>query len=443
MKSIFRALALMLSPLVLTAQTLPGGFHAAYVEGHVFGSDTGKPLTGAKIDVIGANVTKSGLKAGGGCGEGFALSASNGNFAVGVGQSNLCVDNKHPINGNYYVSVSKRGYLPSIQHIDFGTRNTNVVGGLIFRLTPAHATIVGHVLSRGTGVPYAYVWVMPDVWAMIGQKQRKQHLKGMLSSERPMVRTDAHGAFQIPVSPGSYVVMAGKAGYQLVTKTVNPALQHWTQSMQAMMAKLPPQYRGSSGSFAALQQPQLGASVTVATGETVVANLVLAKLSSPLPAFHQVAIKNITGAFTPHEMLLVGQARLEPNNVMFYTLMHPGRNVSAGAEAIIVRSRVLLGGGKIDPLKDRLKVLSNGFYGLVMMVGCQTAVHYTRSSGECTHESDIFSFTDSSAKPGVTYYYYIFEGQPYVGTGMIDYTKIGLPHSNALPLLTHGIYHGP
>lgn len=110
-KTTLCALALFLVPLALMAQTLPGGFRAAYVEGNVVGSDTGKPLAGAKIDVIGIDVKDNQMKANDACGAGFALSSSNGNFAVGVGESNMCVSTKHPFNGKYYVLASKRGYL--------------------------------------------------------------------------------------------------------------------------------------------------------------------------------------------------------------------------------------------------------------------------------------------------------------------------------------------
>ena len=435
MKSILRALAVLLSPLVLTAQTLPGGFHAAYIEGNVVGSDTGKPLTGAKVDVIGAKIKKNGMTAYAGCGAGFALSANNGNFAVGVGQSNMCVTNEHPFNGNYYVSVSKRGYLPSVQHVDFGTASTNAIGGLVFRLTPAHATIVGHVLSGGKGVPYAFAWVMPDVWAMVGHTP-KGHVKGSLVSESPMIRTDQYGNFQISVSPGSYVVMAGKTGYQLVTKTVNPEQQHIFQKMQMMLNKLPAQYRHSGSSLQTLGGPQPGAYVTVATGQTVAANLVLAKAPSPVMSAHpDSAVK--PSSFTPHEMTLVGQARLGPNNVLFFTWRHPQRGHEAAGAAIIVRSRSLLGGGKIDPLKDHVKVLyPGGLYGLATLSGCQQP-HQSGGNGGCVPGAEIYSFTDPSAKPGVSYYYYIFEMRSFVGIRTLDLSNIGLPHSNALPLLAH------
>lgn len=320
-----------------------------------------------------------------------------------------------------------------MQRIDFGSHNTNVVGGVIFRLTPAHAAITGHVLWGGKGVPYAYAWVTPDLFARMTHAP-KGHMKGSLLSEMPRVRTDAHGNFDIPVSPGNYVVMADKSGFQLMTKTVNPTEQQMFQRMKAILAKMPAQYRGK-GNLQALGQPQPGDYVTVAAGQTVVANLVLTK-GSPPPLLHPSAMK--IPPFTPFETVLVGQARSSPNNVVFFTPMHPDANSVAGHALIsIVRSRVLLGAGKIDPVKDHVKTFNSPVYGFASKAGCQYRSGHVGKS-YCTPGAFIDSFTDPTAKPGVTYYYYVFETRPYYVAGnAMDFTNVGLPYSNALSLLTH------
>ncbi len=275
MKYIVVFLVLMLFPSAIMAQSLPGGFRPAYVEGMVIAGDTGKPLAGAKIDVVGAKVTKKSIKEQNGCGTGFAMAASNGNFSVGVGRNNLCVNKKHPLNGKYFVTVSKRQYLPQVMQIDFGTKNTSVIGGLIFRLLPAHASIQGQVFSAGKGLGYAHAWAMKDPYGMALHPPKGHEL--VLMSEIPMVRTDANGKFTIPVSPGNYIVMASKSGYQLMTKTNDPAMQQMYQRLA-----LNPYMSGPMrAKLQDLNQPQLGVHVGVAVAQIARATLAMVKASPP------------------------------------------------------------------------------------------------------------------------------------------------------------------
>ncbi len=420
-----------LSP-ALMAQTLPDtdGFVGAYVEGNVAGGDTGKPLVGAKIDVIGAKVSKTGVRANSGCGAGFAMSAANGNFSVGVGQNNKCVDKKHPINGKYYVSVSKRGYLPQQKFIDFGTQRTNVIGSLTFRLDPAHASIQGQVVGPdGKGLPYAYAWLMKDPFAMVMQPPKGHSLP--LYSELPMVRADGNGKFNIPVSPGNYVVLAGKAGYELVTKTVDSFAQQVYQRMAAN-PYLPPQTRAKLG---AMNQPQLGVHVSVATDGIASAHLAMVKASpTAVPPGTMKQPK-----FRPFKIVLAGQARSSPNNVLFFVSQAPGGSENGSVALGIVRTTTLLGTGKIDPARvTSLNFLQYGYPG---EVGCRHRPgHFNNDSWSFFCEDPVLSFTDPTAKPGTAYYYYIVEGAPYgIGPGgTSNLMQSGTPYSNGVQIVTQG-----
>jgi len=419
-------LLLMLVPRALMAQTLPGGFRGAYVEGNVM-DGAGKPIVGAKVDVIGAKVKKNSVKEDDGCGTGFAMSAANGDFAVGVGQNNLCVDKKHPINGKYYVSVSKRGYLPQQKVIDFGIQKTNAIGAVEFVLILAHASVQGQVVGPdGKGLPYAYAWLMKDPFAMMIHHP-KGHVQ-VLSSELPMVRTDANGKFTIPVSPGNYVVMAAKSGYQLMTKTVNPSAQQMYEKLAAN-PYMTPQVRAK---LQEMDQPQLGVYVSVATDGVASADLGMVKASpSPAPPGMMKVPK-----FAPYKVYLVGQPRSSPNNVLFFTAQALGGSEKGPAALDVVRSRTLLGSGKANPFAAHVKTFNFELYGFPGRVGCQHRPGHV-SRYHC--EDEIFSFTDATAKSGVTYFYYIFEGPPvYVSPGgKIDLTQVGAPYSNAWQIVTH------
>lgn len=299
--------------------------------------------------------------------------------------------------------------------------------GLVFRLTTRARHHRGTRALARKGAPYAFAWVMPDVWAMAGRTP-KGHVKGSLVSESPMVRTDQEGKFAISVSPGSYVVMAGKSGYQLLTKTVNPEQQHIFQNMQVMLNKLPAQYR-ESGSLQTLGKPQPGAYLT---GQTAVANLMLAKAPSPLRGAHPGG-PAATPSFTPHGMALVGPARLSPNNVLFFTWRHPQSGHEAAGAAIIVRSRFLLGGGKVDPLKARQSPLPRRALGSRRSAGVSSRTSRA-ATGAARREWRSIRLPTPSAKPGVNYYYSIFETRSFTGVEPLDFTNIGLPHSNVLKL---------
>ncbi len=102
----------------------------------------------------------------------------------------------------------------------------------------------------------------------------------------------------------------------------------------------------------------------------------------------------------------------------------------------MVRSRKLLGPGKFDPFKDHVKQFNFLLYGYPGGVGCQHRGNHI-SNYYCADL--IHSFTDPTALPGVTYYYYIFESAPsYVAPGgKINGNEIGRQYSNAVQLVTH------
>ncbi len=458
-------LALVVSPL--KAQTIHG-LREGYVEGNV-ADNTGKPVGGAKIDVVGAKVSKKGIKANDDCGFGFALSSANGNFAVGVGWNNMCVTKEHPINGNYFVTVSKRGFLPQQQVISLAP-GPATKGGVNFTLQPSDATIQISVVSAAGPLPYADVVVMKNPFSRFvklgvsstGQyngtgkvSMKKGHFQWMMSS-MPIFQSDKNGRATIPVSPGDYEVISSKAGYTLTTQNPNPLMQwfygNMAQQMQAMAAA---EAKAGSPSGAALAGrgaaagrkvvglPQPGVFLHVVANQTAVANLVMTP-SVPAGSVPSGGAPAGAGAATvasaPRNVspksvvrprfILSGAAVSSPNNVLFFTIV--GGPPSGSYMAGIVRSRIPLGTGKIDPFKAHLKTFNYAAYGWPEIVG-----KWQPSSSQ--PYIDIWSFTDPTGKPGTTYYYYITVGSmPSVSGGNLrGLMEIGQPYSNALVLVTH------
>ncbi len=429
MKQLIATIVLVLSPAILQAQSLGGSFRPAFVEGNIRAGDTGKPLAGAKIDVVGAKVSKKGIKEQSGCGAGFTMSAANGNFAVGVGRNNLCVTKKHPINGIYYVTVAKRGYLPQTQMIDFGkVGRGNEIGPLEVTLTPAHATIFGQVFVGGKPLSYANAFIVKNPYS-----GALHHPKGHvipLASEIPMVRTDKYGKFTLSVSPGDYYVLASKSGYQLVTKTVNPlAVQLYDKLTASPFAGAMMQTR-----LAQLEQPQLGVAVHVPDAGSASANLSMVVAVGQRGPEQPARVK--AQAYRPVEFRLSGAARSSPNNVLFFTADGPYNGDTGRYELSITRSRVPLGAKKVDPFVSHLKTFNIIVYGVPSRVGCR---HKTGHISDNYCGNAIYSFTDETATPGRLYYYYIEEGSPnlFGANGRVEAIRAGVLHSNLVQIITH------
>ena len=442
MKNFIFFLLFMVLCFPMMAHAFPGGFQPAFVEGNIKAGDTGKPIGGAKIFVIGAKVKKHKIKANQGCGMGFALSAGNGNYAVGVGQNNLCVKKKHPINEKYYVEVSKRGYLSQKTLVDFQKFGRNVIGNLDFTLIPSHSNIIVHVFSGAGPVPYAMVTVMKNPFSLLmktmntpsGQygtkfKPSKRFGPNMDVGFSTFFRADKNGQATIPVSPGDYYVLADKTGYTLTTQNTNPLMQAYGNFMMQSPFMTPAMRAKFSQEF---NQPQPGVFVHVLSGGGAVANLTLAPGSvKPSPYVGSTPQR----AFIPVEYFLDGQARFSPNNVLFFTPAGMPSDHSA-YNLGIVRSRVLLGAGKVDPFKARIKTFNFVLYGWPNPVGCiHKAGHISKSY--CIQKLPIYSFTDPTGVPGRVYYYYIAEAPVFsVKGGGINLFESGTPYSNAVQIVT-------
>ncbi len=426
MKQILAFFALAFAPSIACAQSLGGSFQPAFVEGNIRAGDTGKPLVGAKIDVVGAKVSTKGIKESGGCGAGFAMSAANGSFAVGVGRNNLCVTKKHPINGVYFVTVAKRGYLPQTTEVNFGKHGgSNEFGPLEITLTPAHATIVGQVFVGGKPLPYAYAFIVKNPYSAVLHPKKGHVLP--LASEIPMVRTDGYGKFTIPISPGDYYVLASKSGYELMTKTVNPLAMQLYDKLTAnsvggamMKSRLAP-----------LSQPQLGVAVHVPYGGYASANLSMAVAVGPKTPDQPTMVKQMP--FRPIKFFLTGAARSSPNNVLFFTADGAYNADTGRYELSVVRSRVQLGAMNRNTFKSHLKTFNILLYGTPSRVGCR---HKPGHIEDIYCGNAILSFTDATATPGRLYYYYIEEGSPNE-FGPNGALQVGTPFSNGVQIITH------
>ena len=437
--------------LVVRAQVLPGGFHEAFVEGNVLDGGTGKPIVGAKIDVVGTKVSHKKLKANNVCGYGFALSSTKGNFSVGVGQSNMCVTKKHPVNGSYLVTVSKRGYLPQQQFISLTPDSS--VKFVNFVLQSSIASIQVSVTSDGKPVPYAEISVMKNVFGRFvkpgisstGQynetgkfSAKPGHMQFMVSSV-PVFRSDESGHAGIPVSPGDYEVIALKAGYKLTTKNPNPLMQTFFDTLlQGQMATAQAAAQGGDPAYMAMmagrvqkaqQVLQPGVFVHVVKDQTIAVNLSMTR-SVPEVAG---SITNISPKkFVLYPFVLSGESRPSQNNVLFFTPEHEPPSDDGAVMVGIVRSKIPLGTGSEDPFKAQIKTFNFSAYGWPDPVGrWQSSSHGPMIN--------IWSFTDSTGTPGATYYYYITEvPSPSVSNGKIqNLYENGNIDSNYVTLTTH------
>ena len=421
----FLLVSLMFTGSRVMAQSLPGGFNGVLVEGNVMASDTGKPIAGAKIDVVGTHVKHGLIKHSNDCGSGFAMSAANGNFAVGVGSNNMCVSDKHPSNAGYYISIAKRGYLPQHQLISANGPQSN------FLLQKLPSSINGQVFGpNGKGLAYAHVMVVKDVWSVMLNAAKGLSLHAphhpLVMSEVPLVRADSNGMFSIPVSPGDYMLEAVKAGYKSTTMNVDPLAAQYAQIVLAR--PLAAQMRRA---YEKLESPQPGDFVQLPNGGIGIANFTMVKgvaYHPPAKVGRIVTTRPYKRPFTPYRMLLVGDAGLSPNNVLFFMAQNLRDPITYPMPLFtVVRSAVQLGAGKVDPFKSHIKTFNFGVYGYPGKVGCRLST--TGCRGDL-----VYSFTDSTAKPGTRYYYYIFEMSP----STIDFNfKLGQPQSNAVPLTTH------
>jgi hypothetical protein len=427
-------------PMMAHASPFPGGFSEAYVQGNITGGDKGEPIGGAKIWVIGASKKKPNA----GCGMGFALSAGSGNYAVGVGQNNLCVKKKHPINGKYFVEVSKRGYLPQKKLVDFQKLGTNVID-LNFILVKSYSNILVQVTTdAGAPIPYAMVTVTKNPFSLLmktmntpsgqyGTKFKPTHKIGpnFAVGLATVFRTDKNGRATIPVSPGDYNVLADKTGYTLTTKNPNPLMQGYANFMMQLPYTNPAVRAQFSQEF---NQPQPGAFVHVVQGDDVTANLSLAKnLTANTPTLFVRSSPQVP--FVPVEYFLDGHARSSPNNVLFFTPRSIMRQKHRSLW-FIVRSRILLGLGKVDPFKAHFKSFDLLFYGTASPAGC---IHKPGHISPKYCVNDIYSFTDPTGTPGRSYYYYIFEAPLPSLTGgekINTFNISGKPYSNAVKIIT-------
>ncbi len=426
-----------------SAHAFPGGSNEAFVEGNIMAGDTGKPIGGAKIFILGMKLTKKkGWKPNQGCGMGFALSAGNGNYAVGVGHTNLCIKKKMPFNGTYLVEVSKRGYLTQKKRVAFSL-GTNVIGNLNFTLMPSHSYIHAHVTVGANSLPYAMVIIMKNPFSGIMKTMNMpsgQYTTKLKPSKRfgpeftvhyaNFFRTDKYGNATIPVSPGDYMVEASKNGYTLTTRNVNPLMQAWGAQMAQNPFMSPAMRQKMTDSF---DKPEKGVFVHVVNGGTAVANLTLMPGSAIKSAPYIGGSPKKT--FIPVEYSLDGQARFSPNNVLFFTLEETPPHDDAYL-LDIVRSRVLLGSGKVDPFKAHIKTFNYAVYGWPSPIWC---IHQGGiSPSHCIPDRSISSFTDPTGKPGRVYYYYIFESSaPSFRGGKLNIFRSGTPYSNAVQIVTH------
>jgi hypothetical protein len=387
------------------------GFSPGFVEGHVFSE--GKPLAGAKIDVLGVVVNKKTGKPSAYtiCGEGFAFSTASGTYAAGVSRLNTCEKKKKP-NYKYEVEVSKRGYISQKTFISFKERQIIQKN---FILVPSNISIQVHVVGPGgRNIPYAFVILTKNI-VFTNAKQILSTRLTEVASEAPLFRTDQNGMAVIPVSPGDYKVTAQKLGYQLATQNHNPLADAACKKFEQRALRF-----HITGSSSCSHQLYPGAFIHASAAGTVYpAVLELVPQTAPhfvLPKAYQQYLakmaqklkKEKTAAFIPDQFILIGFSRLSPNNVFFFQMQHLAQN-SQGAVIGILRSNLLLSGEKIAP-HSHLKFFNPLLYGYPSAVS-----GWLEKKGITPSDRLIYSFTDPTAEPGRTYYYYVGE-LPYTSS---------------------------
>ncbi|MCL4513407.1 MAG: carboxypeptidase-like regulatory domain-containing protein [Candidatus Eremiobacteraeota bacterium] len=442
MRKLFFLLLLILPGLQPMAQTI-SGFSPAYVEGHI--TADGKPLGGAKIDVMGAVVSKKTGKVSSYtvCGEGFVLSSSNGNYAVGLSRFNTCGEKNKP-NPNYLIKVSKRGYLSQEKLVSFGKFD---IVQKSFVLSPSNSEIQVQITGPGGKiVPYAYVILTKNVVMTSGAQILKTRLFSV-ASETPIFRADKNGEVTIPVSPGDYIVTAQKLGYQLATRHHNPLADAACREEEQKAALFGISIRNGKGCGKHLYP---GDFVHLDKGTIRDASLVLVPQTAPsfsMPKGYQEYLKHLKHlenqfktmpktTFIPDQFILMGTAMVSPNNVFFLKLKRLSYN-SQGALIGLLRSSLPLNMGNKSLRRADVKFFNPLLYGEP-----SSAAGWKAGSG-INPSQVIYSFTDSTAAPGRAYYYYVGEVPYSLAYGIHGSANFKLsalqkvkPSSNAVEIVT-------
>ncbi len=358
----------LLSFLVLLAGTL-------CAENLSLPGDFHKAYITGTITAYGQSVGGAQVIAMGDQGEAITMAAGNGNYSLGVGE------------GSWKVIASKSGYL-SPPPIAVQVSGDETRDNINFDLTKSTAYIEGVVVNESRApLPYAMVIAMKNMFAE--PHDRSNGAPMMSPGTFPTVRTDKEGRFTLQVMAGHYLVSAYKAGYILSKENPHPTIPG--------LENVPPQYLERMSAMSSMGVP-----VDVAENETksgIVIIMAPHEEKSVREEYHSAPRHDTV--VIPEPNVLVGKGCLTPNNVLHWTR---SKESDHALMAVVVRSTKPFG----HKPKGEMVTFKFPYY----------------PYGEPSR--GYYSFTDSTAKSGVPYYYAVYE----IGT-----TAAG-PYSNAVEITT-------
>jgi Carboxypeptidase regulatory-like domain len=329
---------------------LPGSFEKAYISGTV--TSDGAPVAGASVMAVGEDGTA------------LAVTAPNGHYALGVGK------------GTWKVAVSRERYAavrPKSVEVAAEAEQTPVD----FALKPSNAQIDGVVVDEaGRPLPLAMVMVVPNFFDRGhggGDDEDVPPSTAMTPGGFPLVCADAHGAFVLHVTAGSFLLPAYKGGYTMSSTNPRPTIPGMENLPPEMLARTP-------------QLTGCGVPVRVAEGEhKTEVRIVLAPDPSKREQGPAPDVDPGAGVQEkPQVNVLVGRACLSPCNVLHWSRKAPGPNA---AFCVVSRDGKPLAG--FDPSRPPGSALSGMLQG--------------------RPASGYHSFTDATAQPGVAYRYTVRE----------------------------------
>lgn len=364
--------SVFLAASLLSAQvaTLPGDFQQAYITGTI--TADGHPVDRAEVFAVNTNG-----------GEAMAMSASNGNYSLGVGA------------GSWKVMVSKANYLTP-PPVDADVQGLQTQDNVNFDLHKATAYIEGTVVDE-SGAPLggSVVVAMQANWLKGGSGGgAPPPMMGMGGAGSfPMAHCNSKGEFSLQVMPGNYLLIASRAGYRLSRKNPHPPIPGLENAPPQVMERLQ-------------SMPPMGVAVEVADNETKRGAVIILAPYQETPQGKTYGGTYHSAAPTPEPNMLIGKGCLTPNNVLHWTRARQNDNEQMLGYVVVRSTKPLT--TKLNRMTAVITTFRFPFYPYGT-----PATHY-------------YSFTDSTAKPGAVYYYYVYE-MGAKGSG---------PYSNGVKIIT-------
>lgn len=326
-----------------------------------------KAYISGQVTFNGAPVTGAQVMAyGGEGGNALAVNAPNGNYSLGVSS------------GEWTVYAMKEGYVTP-RPVKVNVRADEKSEPVNIELKKSACFIEGKVVDEGgKPIPRAMVMAMPDMFA--GGNDRDDDRGAVMMMTHFRATADAQGNFRMQVVEGAYMLMASARGYVMSPRNPAPKIPGMEDMPAEFMKNLP---------------QSLGVQVSVAEGKTAGGVVIILrpgemKLDKDVPGHRDEKPE----VFKTAPNVLVGKAQLTPNNVLHWTRVGEKKM----ALYVVLRSTA-------DPAKGQ-KGETKEFDFIPGLHG--------------TPRTWLYSFTDSTALQGKTYWYAVYEKDMKGGRGPLS-----------------------